>query len=60
VTPEQFWRLHPQEFWWWLDAQRAQRVYQGKRHSITGADVDGILDDLRAKGITPRWRSKRK
>jgi hypothetical protein len=59
VTPDQFWRLHPQEFWWLLDAHKAKRVYQGKRHSITGADVEGILADLKAKGIEPRWRKRK-
>lgn len=59
MTPDQFWRLNPVEFWWLLDAHKGKRVY-GKKHQISGHDVDGILKDLRAKGLEPRWRTKRK
>lgn len=59
MTPEQFWRLHPVEFWWWVEAEKGKRVY-GKKHQLSGADVETILRDLRAKGLKPKWPIKRK
>jgi hypothetical protein len=59
VTPEQFWRLHPVEFWWLMDAHKGKRVY-GRKHHMTGVDVENIVRDLRAKGLEPRWQTRRK
>jgi hypothetical protein len=55
VTPDQFWRLHPQEFWWLFEAKKPQRVY-GKKHQLTESEADEILKDLRANGRTSRSR----
>ena len=27
LTPDVFWRLHPLEFWWMLDARRPRKAY---------------------------------
>jgi hypothetical protein len=58
VTPEQFWRLHPTEFWWLLEANKPERVYQGKKHSLSSSEADGILADLRSKGLKSKWRTR--
>jgi hypothetical protein len=59
VTPKQFWRLHPQEFWWLLEANKPDPIYRGKKHQITGSEVEGILADLKAKGIASKWHRRR-
>lgn len=59
LTPQQFWRLHPIEFWWWLEASKPEPVYRGKRYTLSGSDADGILADLRAKGIFSKWHKAR-
>ena len=58
MTPEQFWRLHPQEFWWLFEANKPETVYRGKKHSLTSSEADDILKDLRAKGIKSKWRMR--
>jgi hypothetical protein len=59
VTPEQFWRLTPAEFWWLWEANRPDPVYQGKKFALRGSEVDGILKDLKAKGIESKWRKRK-
>lgn len=59
MTPAEFWRLHPDEFFWLLEANKPDPVYQGKRFAVRGSDVEGILADLKAKGITSRWRRRK-
>jgi hypothetical protein len=50
--------LHPTEFWWLLEANKPDPVYQGKKQSIRGSEVDGIVAALRSKGITSKWQQR--
>ena len=58
LKPAQFWALHPIEFWWLYDTLKIDPVYQGKKHSITGSQVEGIVADLKAMGIESKWPKK--
>ncbi len=51
--------MHPDEFWWHLEGNKPEPVYRGKKHTLTGTDVDGILADLKARGIESRWQKAR-
>lgn len=42
MTPEQFWRLNPVEFWWMLDARRPRKKYG----SLSEDDVAELYDFL--------------
>ena len=46
MTPEQFWRLHPLEFWWMADARRPVRRF-GR---MTESEAAEIYDDMVALG----------
>jgi hypothetical protein len=56
VTAEQFWRLHPDEFWLWFEANKPEPVY-GKKYQLTGTEADEILKDLRKHGKRYRRRA---
>lgn len=44
LAPAEFWRLHPVEFWWLVDARRPQKRYG----SLSEREVASLYDDLLA------------
>jgi hypothetical protein len=50
--------MHPTEFWWLCEANKPDPVYRGKKSAIRGSEVDSIVADLKAKGISPQWRTR--
>jgi hypothetical protein len=38
LTPEQFWNLHPVEFWWMADVKRVRQTW-GKKHIMSEEEV---------------------
>lgn len=50
--------MHPTEFWWLCEANKPDPVYRGKKSAIRGSEVESIVADLKAKGISPQWRTR--
>jgi chromosome segregation and condensation protein ScpB len=42
-----------------IEANKPEPVYRGKRSAITGSEVEGIMADLKAKGLASKWRRPR-
>jgi hypothetical protein len=40
------------------EAHKPDPVYQGKKTSIRGSEVEGIVAALKAKGITGKWHQQ--
>lgn len=47
MTPEQFWRLHPLEFWWIVDARKPPKRYG----SLSENDVAELHEELKDMGL---------
>lgn len=45
VTPSEFWRMHPTEIWWLVDAKRPRSPGH-----VSGIEADEILEQLRDAG----------
>lgn len=47
MTPEQFWRLHPLEFWWLVDARRPVKMYG----SMPEHEMADLYEELEEAGL---------
>ena len=47
MTPSEFWRLHPAELWWLIDARRPRRTYAG----MTEDDMAELHDWLKEQAL---------
>ena len=47
VTPEQFWKMHPQEVWWLIDAKRPPKRYG----HLVESEMNDLLGDLEEAGF---------
>lgn len=36
--------MHPIEFWWWLEANRAPKVFKGKKRTMTEDEAREIYE----------------
>jgi hypothetical protein len=50
--------MHPTEWWWWWEANKPVPVYTGKRFSMTGDEVEGIVADLKSQGLKSKWHNR--
>jgi hypothetical protein len=55
LKPAEFWVLTIPELWWLLDQKTPEPTY-GVKHKLTGSEVSGIIEDLKAKGLRSKWR----
>jgi hypothetical protein len=44
MPPAQFWKLHPVEFWWQVDARRPKKMYG----SLTENEVADLYEEMNA------------
>jgi len=47
MKPEQFWRLHPRESGWLVDARRPKKTYG----SLSEQEVAELHEDLKQRGL---------
>lgn len=47
MPPEQFWRLHPLEFWWIADARRPPKMYG----HLTEDEMADLYEELKQMGL---------
>lgn len=47
MTPDQFWRMHPRELWWLIEAKRPPKRYG----SLTEDEMESLHDDLEEQGF---------
>jgi len=47
MAPDQFWRLHPAEFWWLVEARRPRKMYG----ALDEQDVEELYDEFIERGV---------
>ena len=57
MQPSEFWQLHPKEFWWLVEANRAPKTYAG---GMTESEVREIYDQAFGKNKRAPFKKEKK